>query len=119
MFRAAVFSFMLTLTVGQNAALFCRAWCDPQVAASGCHHGSPASPTSVAVDDDGCDHEVPDVGAFLREEVRPGAFPPPADHAPLVRRFQIGGSPTDTRPGQEPGREWSLERRPLATALRI
>jgi hypothetical protein len=44
---------------------------------------------------------------------------PDVDHAVLVPRHQLAHSTIDARPGQEPGREASLEARRLATILRI
>jgi len=118
-FRAVVLSVVLILAVGQNAALLCRAWCHPQAAAaSGGHHEEPANSPSVA-DDDSCDHVVLSVAAFLREGVRRGVSSPDGNHAAPVPHYQLAHSTTDARLGQEPGREWSLEERPLATALRI
>lgn len=116
--RAFVLSIVLTLAGGPNASLLCRTWCDPQAAAaSGCRHEDPATSPSVA-GDDSCDKVVLSA-AFLREDVRRGASAPDADDAVLVPRCQLAHSTTDARPRQEPGREWSLDHRPLSTALRI
>ena len=39
MFRATILTVVLVFAAGPSASLFCKAWCDPQVAAeSGCHH---------------------------------------------------------------------------------
>lgn len=115
--RAAVLSIVLTLAVGQNAPLLlCRAWCDQQAAAaSGCHHQNPAPSLSMA-GDDSCDNVL--IAAFLREQVRRGVSSPDRDHAIPVLLYQLAPSATDVRPGQQPGRECSLETRPLSTVLR-
>ena len=58
MFRAVLLSIVLSLAVGQNVALLCRAWCNAHVAAaSGCHHeDSPTTPTVAG--DESCDNLV-------------------------------------------------------------
>jgi hypothetical protein len=117
--QAVVLSIVLTLAVGPNAELLCKASCHPHAAAaSECHHGESTNSPGVAGDNN-CDHVVLSVGAFLREEVLPGGRSPNVDHAVVVSRYQLAQLATDARPGREPGREWSLEKRPLATALRI
>lgn len=117
--RAAVLSIVMTLAVGQNAALLCRAWCESQAAdASGCHHEQQASSTSVSADDI-CDHVVLSLAAVLREDVRRGVFAPDADYAILVSRYQLAPSKTDPRPRHQAARERSLEQRPLSTTLRV
>lgn len=117
--RAVVLSLVVTLAVGQDAALLCRAWCNPQMAAaSGCLHQESANSPSVAGDNN-CDHVVLSVSAFLRAEVRPGTPSPDVGHAIVAPPYQLAHSTTDARRGQEPGRGSSLQQRPLATALRI
>src|SRR5262245_61536343 len=46
-FRAALVSIVVTLTLGQNAAFLCSVWCHPQQSAnSACEHQAPmTSPT--------------------------------------------------------------------------
>lgn len=119
MFHAAVLSVVLIVAVGPNASLLCRPWCVPHAAtASGRHHEAPPISPSVA-GDDRCNDGVPSVAVIFREHVRRGVSASDVDHAMVVPRFQIAPSTTAARSGQEPGREWSLEKRPLATALRI
>ena len=129
--RAVVLSIVLTLAAGPEAALLCRAWCHPLVAvASACHdekpfgassashHGEPSAGSSVAGDNpcDNCDHAV-GAAQFIREDLTLNVSAP--DHAILVPRQQLFHSTIDARPGQEPGREGSLEARRLPTTLRI
>ena len=118
-FRAAVLSIALTLAVGPNATLLCKAWCHPQaVAPSGCHHQQQANSPSVAGDD--CCHTiVPSVAAFFREDAQRSVSVRDAGHSVLVPRYQLAHSTTNARPGLEPGREGSLDPRPLSAALRI
>ena len=122
-FRATVFSTVLTLAAGPEAALLCRVWCHPQaVAASACHEEKRSAASTVISGNDcsDCDH-VGVVVHFLREDVRRGMSQsaPQVDPAVLVPRHQLAYSMIHVRPGQEPGREWSLERRPLPNILRI
>ena len=119
MFRAALLSVVLSLAVGPNAELLCKARCHPQAAASAeCHHAESTNSAGMAGDNN-CDHVVLSVGTFLREEFRPGRPSLNAGHAVVVPRYQLAHLTTDARPGQQAGREWSLEKRPLPTALRI
>jgi hypothetical protein len=68
---------------------------------------------------DNCDHVVPSTTAFLREDVRPTASAPDAQHAVVVRRFRLAPPPTDTRSKYEREQQSALEERPLIIALRI
>jgi hypothetical protein len=119
MVRGAVLSIVLTLAVGPEAALLCRARCHPQAAdASACHDEKQVSSSSVGADAT-CDHVVLNIAAYLREDVRRGVSAPDTSHTLPVTRYQLAPSTTHPRAGKEPGREWSLEKRTLATALRI
>jgi hypothetical protein len=118
-FRAAALSVVLTVAVGPSASLLCKAWCHPQAGATTeCHHADPTASPSVAGDDH-CDNVVLGATAVLPEEGRRGVSVPGADHATPVTRYQPAPPTTDTNPRHEPWREWSLEKRPLSTALRI
>jgi hypothetical protein len=118
-FRTLVLSIVLTVAVGQNAALLCSAWCRPQVAE--CHHDKPAATSSVISYNtcDECDKEAVGAALFLREDVRRTVCDPDVDHAILVPRSQIAQVTIDTRLRREPSPQWSLERRSLATVLRL
>ena len=119
MFRAVLLSIVLSLAVGQNVALLCRAWCNAHVAAaSGCHHeDSPTTPTVAG--DESCDNLVVVATAVLREDVRPNVSSQDANHAIPVPRYQLAQFTIDTCQNREAGRRWLLENRPLSTALRI
>jgi len=137
---------VLTLAVAPNAALLCIASCHPQSAASSAphhgkssaassvshhaqpsavtsasHHGEPSAASSLVWDGTCpyCDNLSLGAVQFLREDVRRSVSALDAVHAILVPRYQFAPLTTDTRPGQEPWREWSLELRPLPTILRI
>lgn len=121
-FRAVVVSIVLTLAVAPSAALLCRAWCHPQVAAaSTCHHEQPSATSSVVADAtcDECEKVALGAAQFLREEVRRSVSNLDVDHAIVVARYPLAELTSDARPDREPGRQCSLETRPLATILRI
>ena len=116
-FRAALFTIVLTLAVGQNASLLCQVWCHDATSAECPHHGSTTSPRVSA--DDNCSSVVVGAVSFAREDARRTAAAPDAQNALVVPRFRLAPSPTDVRPGFESGRRPPLEERPLVIALRI
>jgi hypothetical protein len=122
-FRAALFSIVLTLAVGQNASLLCQFWCHDATSA-GCPHqdapvflGSATSPRVSA--DDNCGNAFVGAVAVVREDARRTAPAPDAQHALVVQRFRLALSPTNLRPGFESGQRRPLEERPLVISLRI
>jgi hypothetical protein len=118
-FRAALLSIVLSLAVGQNIALLCRAWCNARVAAaSGCHHEEASITPSVAGDKD-CDNAVGAASAILREDVRRDPSSPDANPTVRVPRYQLAQLTIDTRQNQEAGGGGLLGKRLLLTALRI
>lgn len=118
-FQAVVLSIVLTLAVGPNVSLLCRTWCDQQVAAaSRCHHEDQGTSPSVA-GNDCCDSDNGMLTAeFLPKDVQSGVSPDGVHAIPLLRH-EFAHSATHASPGDEPGREWSLEKSPLPTVLRI
>jgi hypothetical protein len=116
-FRAALFSIVLTLAVGQNAGLLCKVWCHDATSA-GCAHQDPTTSPSVGANDSCSNVGVGSV-AFVREDGRRTAPGPDAQNALVVPRFGFIPPPTDPRPGYESGRRLLLEERPLVIALRI
>ena len=116
-FRAALFSIVLTLAVGQNADLLCKVWCHDATSAGCPHQDSTTSPGVSA--EDSCRSAVLGAVAFVREDARSTAAAPDAQNAVVVPRFRLAPSPTDLRPGFESGRRLPLEERPLIIALRI
>ena len=121
MFRTAVLSIVLTLAVGQNAALLCSTWCDAHAqAARACHHKDPTPAGSVSAGDDCCNVVLgTSTTAFLREDVQLGSSSADPDDAIPVTRYQPAHSTIAARTRPEPGWTWSLEQRHLLTALRI
>ena len=116
-FRAALFSIVLTLAVGQNASLLCKVWCHDATPAGCPHHDSTTSPSMSA--DDSCSTFVLGAVTFVREDARRTVAGPDAQNALVVPRFRLFFSPTELRPGFESGRRLPLEERPLVIALRI
>jgi hypothetical protein len=108
---------VLTLAVGQNASLFCEAWCHDGTSAE-CPHEDRTTPQSVSSDDN-C--RSADVGAvaFVREDARRIAAVPDAQNALVVPRFLFAPSPSDLRSSVELGWRLLLDERPLILALRI
>ena len=116
-FRAALFSIVLTLAVGQDANLLCNVWCQDATSAGCPHKGSTTSPGVSA--EDSCRNAVLGAVAFVREDARSTAAAPDAQNAVVVPRFRLAPSPTDLRLSFEWGRWLPLEERPLVIALRI
>lgn len=119
MLQAAVLSIVLTLATGPSAALLCKTWCTPQaVQANGCHKMAPTASTKVGGHDT-CDDLGLGLAPYIREDMRRGVSVPDVAHAILVAGYQFRPSTINALPCHEPGREWSLEQRPLSTILRI
>ncbi len=119
MFRAALFSIVVSMAGGQNVALLCRTWCDAHAgAASGCHHeNSPTIPNVAG--DESCNSVVPALTAVLRENEHRGVSSPDANQAMSVPCYRLAQLTTDARPGREPWSDWSLTTRSFGIALRI
>ena len=93
MFRAALFSIVLTLAVGQNASLLCKVWCHDATSAGCPHQESTLSPDptgfrSVSADDN-CGSAFVGAVAFVREDARRTAADPDAQNALVVPRFRL------------------------------
>lgn len=111
----------MTLAAGQNAALLCSTWCDAHApTASACHHPDPTPSTNVDAGDDCCKAALSaSTTTFLREDVRLGVSRADSVYAIPAVNSLPAQSTIDARLGQSPGRDWSLEKRPLPTALRL
>ena len=115
-FRAVLYSIVLTLTVGQDAGLLCKVWCSNTTSAECPHQDSTTSPSVGA--EDSCRHAVVGAVACIREDAR-RTTAPDAQNAPVIARFRLAPSPTDLGFGPESGRRRLLEERPLVITLRI
>jgi hypothetical protein len=116
-FRAALFSIVLTLAIGQNASLLCKVWCHDATSA-GCSHQDSVTSPSVSAHDN-CSSDVSGAVAFVREDARRTAAAPEAQNALSVPRFLLALSHTDLGCSFESGRRLLLEERPLVIVLRI
>lgn len=118
MFRATILTVVLLFAAGPSASLFCKALCDPQVAAqNGCHHednGNKASVTS----NDSCDDAVQGPAGVLKEDLR-RAPAPDGGAVVLTARFQIIPTVARLVPAWTRGRPPSDVNQPLTTPLRI
>ena len=117
MFRAVLFSIVLTLTVGPNASLLCEGWCHDATSA-GCPHQDPTISLSVGADDSCTDVGVV-AAAFVGEDARRADPGPDARNALVVPRFRYAAPPTDSGSGYEAGWLPLLDARPLLITLRI
>jgi hypothetical protein len=117
-FRAALFSIVLTLAFGQNASLLCTVWC-PDTTSAGCPHQDSTTSPSVSAYDNCRSDDVGGAVAVVREDARRTAVAPDAQNALAVPRFLLALSRTDLGSGFESGRRLLLEERPLVIALRI
>lgn len=118
MFRAAVFSIVLTLVAGPNASLLCAVWCHPQAATAGpCEHPTPTSAPSLRSNDSCPDVTAPSM-AVAREDVRRGGSAPDP-HAVDAAPFQFASQPRVRSSVDEAARVFRFDARPLVLALRI
>ena len=119
MFRVAVISIVLTFAAGPNAKLACQAWCDShETAGNACHHEglTPLSRVSAAAS---CDSAPVGVNAVLRDQGGRASTDLDARAAVVASSYQVAPLTADRRINCHSGRARALERRPLATALRI
>ena len=119
MFRVVLLSIVLTLAAEPNAALLCRAWCEPHEAATtGCHHEAPGtSPTVTGTDN--CDSVTVGAIAFFGDDARRARSASRSPAAVTIPRFHFTAPPIDGRAGYATGPPLPLEARPLMIALRI
>jgi hypothetical protein len=118
-FRAAVFSIVLAVSAGPDAALLCKVLCDSApVAASGCHRKD-VSPSLNVAGTDNCGSGVVGGALLFKEDPRRGASDHDARSAVVVPRYQfVPATYRDVR-ADGSGLGSSPEPEPLLTALRI
>lgn len=116
-FRAALFSIVLTLAVGQSAGLLCEIWCHDGTSAGCAQQDSTTSPNVSARDN--CRSDVGGVVAIVREDAQRTTAAPDAQNALAVPRFLSAPSPVDPGVGFESEQRLLLEERPLVVTLRI
>jgi hypothetical protein len=115
-FRAVLLSIVVSVAIGQNAALLCTAWCHDATSAP-CPHEASTTSSSVQADDR-CEDAAAGVVAFVREDAPRVPAAPDAQNAPGVPRVRPALPSADLTFGFAPGRRL-LEERPLITSLRI
>ena len=118
MFRATILTVVLVFAAGPSASLFCKAWCDPQVAAeSGCHHDDFGGSASLSAGDT-CRDSVLGLAVFMKEDGRRSSFSESGLILP-VAKFQLVPSPRIPGAVWSRGRAPSALQRPLTTPLRV
>ena len=118
-FRAALVSIVLTLTLGQNAALLCSVWCDPQQDAnSACEHPVPMTSASVT-GNESCVQIAAGPTALVREDARRVASDSLAQQGTLVARFQFVPPSASSARDRERAQAAPPAARTLVLALRI
>jgi hypothetical protein len=115
-FRAALFSIVLTLSAGHNISLLCHVWCSEATSAECPHQDAP--PSSVSSHDN-CPGGIGGPAAFIREDARRAAAAPDAQNALAVPRFLLAPSHSDLGFASVPGRRLLFDERPLVIALRL
>jgi hypothetical protein len=116
-FRAAVFSIVLTLAIGPNATLLCSVWCHPhEVKTSACQHqGATTSPQVTG--EDSCRTVVATLTAFVREEGKRGQQT--SQPAVSVAQFGLAVPRTDATRNPGPNTAPAVVSPPILIALRI
>jgi hypothetical protein len=116
-FRAALFSIVLTLALGPNVSLLCQGWC-PDITSAKCPHQDSATSPSVSAHDN-CRSDAGGAVAFVREDPRRTTAAPDAQSALAVPRFLSAPSHVDLGFGFESEQRLLFEERPLLIALRL
>ena len=119
MFRAALVSVVLTLTLGQNAALLCVVWCHPQHGVnSACEAQVPTTSPSVTANES-CAPVATGQTAFVREEGRKLASASVGHQGIVVAPLRFVAPPSFSAHSLEDAQSAALKARPLVLALRI
>ena len=118
-FRAALVSIVLTLTLGQNVALLCGVWCHPQQDAnSSCEHQVPMTSPSVT-GNESCAQITAGPTALVREDARRVASSSNAQQGTVVARFQFLPPPASSARDLERAQATPPAARTSVLALRI
>jgi hypothetical protein len=120
MFRAAVFSVVLLLAIGQDATLVCKVWCHSDGRAMAeCRAQAGNSTTPSLTGNDGCDRAEGGATILAREEGRRGSDYQHAHHAAVVPLHHGAGYSGDSCLHFDYARTATAESLPLVLALRI
>ena len=118
MFRAALLSIVLTLAVGQDAALLCGVWCHSGGGIAGaCEHQTEATSPGIISNDD-CTVSGNAIVA-VREDARRGTSAPTVHSGDLVPPFALRLPASSRHSGYDSAGRRLLDLRPLVLALRI
>jgi hypothetical protein len=112
--RAVLFSIVLTLAAGQNAALFCGVWCHSDEAGA-CEHSTAMNTAAGIVANERCAITGTSI-VFARDDVRRSISTPDSNAVP-VPVFAATRPVSAVSISEPSGRR--LESRPLVLALRI
>ena len=119
MFRVTVVSIVLTLVVGPNAGVLCKAWCDPaEAAATQCHHERGSLSATLSGTDD-CGREIPDSAVVVNDDARRGAPSSDALRAVMAPQHHRAIPSSEAHAGNGAASTWFLVQRPHVIALRI
>ena len=117
MFRAAVLSIVLTLTVGPNATLLCAVWCHPDEAkTSACQHRGATTSRSLT-GEDSCRTVDARPAALVRDEGKPGQRT--SQPAAPVPRFASASPRANATWSFRPKTALAVVSPPLLVVLRI
>jgi hypothetical protein len=117
-FRTALVAIVLTLVIGQDASVLCKAWCSGAApAAGGCYHKHISTSRSVKGDDD-CGRMEANSAVVVREDLRRDRHDQSVLHAVVFPSYQFSsmGGPQAGHPRRHGS---SLQPLPLMIALRI
>ena len=118
-FRAALISIVLTMTLGQNVALLCRVWCHPQQSVnSACEHQVQTTSPSVTANES-CSGVAAELALFVREDGRQTASASDSQQSVAVARFLLVRPPSFSARALESSQAATVEGPPLVLALRI
>ena len=120
MFRTALVTIVLTLTLGQTSGLLCPIWCHAEESVTtGCPHtpndATEGGMTAPAIDAGDACAELAAPAAFVREDSRRGAFAVAALPPAPLHSFQRTSRPSVLAPATSA----ALSAVPLVSPLRI
>ena len=117
-FRAALLSIVLTLAVGQDAALLCSVWCHSGEGMAGACERQTETTSSGIIANDDCTVSGNAIVA-VREDARRSVSAPTVHSGALVPQFALTPLASCRHSGYEAAGRRLLELRPLVLALRI
>ena len=119
MLKSTVVAIVLTLAIGPNVQLLCRASCHPLGSSpTECHHEDSGTSSRVTPRDD-CASVVLVAAAVVREEVRRGTSDTTAPPATMAEAGRFTSGTSGASRGHMHGRIPSFEGRPIVHQLRI